>query len=94
MAKLAPLELDVTRPTAVLPQYRALGFYVATNDDVAYLWREAHGYFERARETQDAHAAERLRRLGTNFAVMAVSLLQEIGRAMRQLDRPAAAARL
>jgi hypothetical protein len=84
-------ELDVAQPTATLPEYRALGFFVASNDDVVYLWREAHGYFERARATDDVQAAERLRRLGTNFAVMAVSLLQEIGRAMQQIDRPARA---
>lgn len=86
-------ELDVAQPTAILPEYRAVGFYVASNDDVAFLWREAHGYFERARATDDAAAADRLRGLGTKFAVMAVALLQEIGRAMQQIDRPATARR-
>lgn len=86
-------EFDVAQPIAAHPRSRAAGLYVANNDDVVYLWREAHGYFERARAAEDAQAAERLRRLGTNFAVMAVALLQEIGRAMQQIDRPAATQR-
>ena len=91
MAKpaLQQTEFDVARPIAVLPRSRAAGLYIANNDDVVYLWRQAHGYFERARTAEDAQAAERLRRMGTNFAVMAVALLQEIGQAIRQIDRPA-----
>lgn len=82
-----PTEFDVARPLEVSPRYRTTGLHAASSDDVAYLWREAHGYFERARATDDEQAAERLRRLGTGFAVMAVSLLQEIGRAMQPMDR-------
>lgn len=79
-------EIDVARPLVAQPGYRAIGFHHATDQDVAWLWREAEAYFERAGCTTDEPEAERLRRLGTNFAVMAVALLQEIARATRQVE--------
>lgn len=80
------VEIDVARPVVAQPGYRAIGFHHATSQDVAWLWREAEAYFERAGRAAGEPEAERLRRLGTNFAVMAVALLQEIARATRQLE--------
>ncbi len=81
----APAEIDVARPLEAQPRYREIGLHYATNDDVAYLWREAQDYFARATAAGDAPGAERLRRLGTHFALMAIALLGELAQAARQL---------
>lgn len=88
--KDAEAEFDVARPLMALPGYRAIGFHHARHSDVAWLWQEAVGYFERAKRAGDEPAAERLRRLGRHFADMAAALLQEIGQAASQVDRAGA----
>src|SRR5262245_38848163 len=78
-----------TRPPApdAFPEHRrAIGFYVTTTDDVAYLWREAKHYMEKAERQADPKAAERFAHLGSEFAVMAVALLSELSEAAADLD--------
>ena len=87
LAKAAdmPAEIDVRRPVQAQPRLRATGLHHATHDDVAYLWREAQRFFERAERAGDDGGKERLRRLGTQFALMAVALLGDLNRATREL---------
>lgn len=85
MTCLAQTIVDVARPVQVQPSARAAGLHCATHDDVAYLWREAQTFFERAESAGSDPGAERLRHLGTKFALMAVALLEEMTRAARAL---------
>jgi hypothetical protein len=72
---------------APFPEHRrAIGFYVTTTEDVAYLWREAKHYMDQAERQADPRAAERLAHLGCEFAVMAVALLSELSEAAADLD--------
>jgi len=85
MLSAARAEIDVSRPVTARPDYRAIGFHHARHDDVAWLWQEATEYFERASRAADERAAERLRGLGSHFAMMAVALLQELGQAVTRV---------
>jgi hypothetical protein len=72
---------------AAFPEHRrAIGFYVTTSEDVAYLWREAKQYMDKAERQSDPKAAERFAHLGCEFAVMAVALLSELSEAAADLD--------
>jgi hypothetical protein len=72
---------------AAFPEHRrAIGFYVTTTEDVAYLWREAKQYMDQAERQSDPRAAERLAHMGCEFAVMAVALLSELSEAAAGLD--------
>lgn len=79
--------LSAADPSAAFPEHRrAIGFYVTTTDDVAYLWREAKHYMDKAERQADPREAERLAHLGCEFAVMAVALLSELSAAAADLE--------
>ena len=77
---------DAAQEAAFPEHRRAIGFYVTTTEDVAYLWREAKHYMDKAENQADPKAAERFAHLGCEFAVMAVALLSELSEAAADLE--------
>lgn len=83
----SPADTHTAAHAAAFPEHRrAIGFYVTTTEDVAYLWREAKQYMDKAERQSDPKAAERFAHLGCEFAVMAVALLSELSEAAADLD--------
>jgi hypothetical protein len=82
-----PHNREAVAEQAAFPEHRrAIGFYMTTTEDVAYLWREAKHYMDKAERQADPQTAERFAHLGCEFAVMAVALLSELSEAAAELD--------